>query len=216
MWYYHLLNIITPHNLPQSLNRKWVSRSASTLYSELACTELVECVEPKLLTSHFKLLSAEASAKANWTSVRYPLTAIPYPSITRPFLLPPPPFSIAGYCGLESFSIHNVHWPISTTQHLCSPIRCTLTAILPARSFAQAEAVAEVPIYRETRSAIKCARVCKKVKNFRIFSNVSHHFSNIFKYFRKFSIVFKRFQTQLAHLVWRPAKEILEKITILQ
>ena len=49
--------------------------------------------------------------------------------------------------------------------------------------------------------SIKCASACKKDKNFRIFSNVSHYFSDIFKYFRKFSIVFKRFQTQLAHLV---------------
>ncbi len=81
----------------------------------------------------------------------------------------------------------------------CSPlplhaIRCTLTAIRPARSNAQAEAVAEVPIYRETRSAIKCARVCKKFEYFRIFSNVSHHFSNIFE---RFATVFERFRSFL-------------------
>jgi len=43
--------------------------------------------------------------------------------------------------------------------------------------------------------------VCKKVEYFQIFSNVSHHFSNIFEYFQTFSIVFERFQKKLAHLV---------------
>jgi len=70
-----------------------------------------------------------------------------------------------------------------------------------ARPFAQAEAVAEVPIYRETRSAIKCASACRKFEYFQIFSNVSHHFSNIFEYFQTFSIVFERFQKKLAHLI---------------
>ena len=57
--------------------------------------------------------------------------------------------------------------------------------------------------------AIKCASACRKFENFRIFSNVSHHFSNIFEYFQTFSIVFERFRTQLAHLVDAPGTTFL-------
>jgi len=44
------------------------------------------------------------------------------------------------------------------------------------QSKAQAEAVAEVPIYRETRSAIICASACKKFEYFQFFL-ISFHIS---------------------------------------
>ena len=78
-------------------------------------------------------------------------------------------------------------------------VRCPLPAVrcLPS-------SVLESRVTNDERRicrAIICASACKKVEYFRIFSNVSHHFSNIFEYFQTFSNVFKRFQKKLAHLM---------------
>ena len=117
----------------------------------------------------------------------------------------PSPLYCHHYTCLESFSIQNVPYPPP-------PIPCSTFSALGGRP---PPATAEYGVLglesARCRAQIR-ASACKKFEYFQIFSNVSHHFSNIFE---RFTTVFKRFQTQLAHLMRRPAKEILEKFPIL-
>ena len=96
------------------------------------------------------------------------------------------------YICRESFSIQNIGEPAFCDG---SEIRRLLTdPLLHTES--------KNPPWRLSGiNSIICASTCKKVKNFRIFSNVSRYFSNIFEYFQTFSNVFERFRTQLAHLI---------------
>jgi len=55
----------------------------------------------------------------------------------------------------------------------------------------------------------------KNFEYFRIFSNVSHHFSKVFEYFQMFSNVFERFGLKPRRLV-RKSKVLIDVITHLQ